>query len=118
MKARVQGVAAQMMKFDYLFGVSLGQLISRHFDHLSKTMQKAQLLAAQGQVVAAMTFSTLKSLYNDASFELFWQQVTTSVAELPIDEPTLSRRHKFPRRFYDGSVPTFHVTVEDHYRVI
>ena len=118
MKARVQGVAAQMMKFDYFFGVSLGLLILNHSDNLIKTMQKARISAAEGQVAAAMTVSTLKSLRNDASFELFWQKVAISAADLPIDEPALPRRRKRPCRFDDGSAPTFHVTVEEHYRVI
>ena len=81
-------------------------------------MQKAHILAAEGQVVAAMTVSTLKSLCNDASFALFWQKVTTSAADLPIDEPVLRCCRKLPRRFDNGSEPTFHATVEDHYRVI
>ena len=38
-KARIQGVAAQMKKFEFFFGVSLGLLILRHTD-LSRTMQK------------------------------------------------------------------------------
>lgn len=118
MKARVQGVAAQMMKFDYFFGVSLGLLILRHSDNLSKTMQKAHISAVEAQAVAAMTVSTLKSLRNCANFELFWKKVTSSAGDLPIDEPTLPRRRKLPRRFDDGCAPTFHVTVEDHYRVI
>lgn len=38
MKARIHGVAAQMKKFDF-FGVSLGLLILRHTDNLSRTLQ-------------------------------------------------------------------------------
>ena len=72
-KARIQGVAAQMMKFDYFFGISLGLLILRHTDNLSKTMQRADMSAAEGQTVAIMTLSTLKSLRNDAGFDLFWK---------------------------------------------
>ena len=49
---------------------------------------------------------------------LFWHKVATSATDLPIDEPTLPRRRKLPRRFDDDSAPTFHVMVEDHYRVI
>ena len=45
MKARIQGVAAEMMKFDYFFGISLGLLILRHSDNFSKTMQKAHISA-------------------------------------------------------------------------
>ena len=41
MKARIQGVAAQMRKFEFFFDVSLGLLILRHSDNLSRTMQKA-----------------------------------------------------------------------------
>ena len=118
MKARIQGVAAQMMKFDYFFGVSLGLLILRHTDNLSKTMQKADMSAAEGQAVTAMTISTLKSLRNDASFDLFWQKITGSAENLDVDKPALPRRRNAPRRLDDGSAPAFHVTVEDHYRVI
>ena len=59
MKARRKGVATQMMKFDYFFGVSLGLMILRHTYNLSRMMQKADLSAAEGQVITAMTVSTL-----------------------------------------------------------
>ena len=36
MKARIYSVAAQMVKFDYFFGVSLGLLILQHTDNLSR----------------------------------------------------------------------------------
>ena len=102
MKARIQGVAAQMMKFDYFFGVSLGLLILRHTDNLSKTMQKADMSAAEGQAVTAMTVSTLKSLRNDACFDLFWQKITGSAENLDVDKPALPRRRKAPRRLDDN----------------
>ena len=38
-RARVIGVEAQMLTFDFLFGVSLGSLIVRHSDNLSKSLQ-------------------------------------------------------------------------------
>ena len=72
MKARIQGVAAQMKKFEFFFGVSLGLLILRHTDNLSRTMQRADMSAAEGQEVMCLTLSTLKSLRNDFSFDQFW----------------------------------------------
>ena len=78
MKARIQGVAAQIKKFDFYFGVSLGLLILRHTDNLSRTMQKADMSAAEGQEVMYLTLSTLKSLRNDSSFDHFWQRICTS----------------------------------------
>ena len=118
MKARIQGVSAQMVQFDFFFDISLGLLILRHTDNLSKTMQKADMSAAAGQVLTAMTLSTLKSLRNDASFELFWKKITTSAEGLDVKPSALPRRRKTPHRFDNGSISTFHVTVEDHYRVI
>ena len=111
-------LSSQMVKCDYFFGVSLGLLILRHTDNLSRTLQRADMSAAEGQEVTEMALSTLKSLRNDSSFDLFWQKVTTSAKELDLDDPALPRCRKAPRRFDDGSIPTFHTTVEDHYRII
>jgi len=116
MKARIRGVATQMMKFDFYFGISLGLLILRHSDNLSKTMQKADLSAAEGQGVTSMIVTTLKSLRSDANFHLYWKKTTDAAANLNVDEPALPHRRKASRRFDEGSAPTFHETVEDHYR--
>ena len=37
-RARIVGVEAQMAKFDFLFGASLGALMLTHSDNLSKTL--------------------------------------------------------------------------------
>ena len=118
MKARIQGVATQMMKFDYFIGILLGLLILRHTDNLSKAMQRADMSAAEGQDITAMTVTILKSLCNNASFDLYWKKTAAAATNLDINEPILPRRQKGPRRIDEGSSPTFHETVEDHYRVI
>ncbi len=118
MKARIQGVASQMMNFDYFFGISLGLLILRHTDNLSRTMQKVDMSAAEGQAVTGMTVSTLRSMRNDAGFDQSWQKTTASAKNLDVNESVLPRRRKTPRRLDDGSAPTVHATVEDQYRVI
>ena len=117
MKARIQGIAAQMKKIEFFFGVSLGLLILRHTDNLSRTMQRADMSAAEGQEVMCLTLSTLKSLRNDSSFDQVWQRICALCDELDIQKPTLPRRRKVPRRLDDGAAPTFHDTVEEHYRV-
>ena len=118
MKARIQGVSAQMKKFEFFFGVSLGLLILRHTDNLSRTVQKEDMSAAEGQEVVSLTLTTLKSLRNDASFDLFWQRFCASAEEVDVDKPILPRRRKLPRRLVDGTAPTVHATVEEHYHVI
>ena len=71
MKARIQSVASQMVKFDYFVMISLGLLSLQHTDNLDKTMQRDDMLAAEGQDVTAMTITTFKSLRNSASFDLY-----------------------------------------------
>ena len=65
-----------------------------------------------------MTITTLKSLRNNASFDLYWKKTTAAATNLDINEPILPHRRKAPRRIDEGSSPTFHETVEDHYQVI
>ena len=69
MKARIQGVAAQMRKFNFFFGVSLGLLILRHSDNLSRTLQRGDMSAAEGQEVMHSTLTTLQSIQDDFSFD-------------------------------------------------
>ena len=76
-------------------------------------MQKEDISAAEGQAITVMTVSTLKSLRNDANFDLFWQKITASAEDLHVDKPALPRRRKVPRRLDNGSAPTLHKTVED-----
>ena len=71
-KARIQGVSAQMKFFKFLFGVMLGELILRHTDNLSRTLQHKIISAAEAQEIARMTVRTLKSIRSDEAFDLFW----------------------------------------------
>lgn len=119
MKARIQGVDAQMGKFNFFWGESLGHLILRHSDNLNRTLQHRNLSAAEGQNVAAMAVTTLESLRTEDNFKLFFDRVTSSAAELDIDEPCLPRQRKTPRRLNPGTGPAeFPRSVEDSYRPI
>ena len=42
-KARIIGVASQMKTFDFFFGVFLGEMILRHCDNLSQTLQSKKI---------------------------------------------------------------------------
>jgi hypothetical protein len=61
MRARIIGVDTQMHTFDFLFGVSLGNLLLCHTDNLSKNLQKKSLSAVEGQRLACLTLDVLKS---------------------------------------------------------
>ena len=118
MKPRIQGVASQMMNFDYFLGISLRLLILQQTDNLSRAMQKVDMSAAEGPDVTGMTVSTPRSMRNDAVFDQFGRRLQASAANLDVNKSVLPRRRKTSRRLDDGSAPIVHATVEDHYRVI
>ena len=117
MRARIQGVSAQMNTFSFLFGAMLGQLLLRHSDNLSRTLQHAHISAAEGQRVATMTVRTLETIRDDANFDMFWTKAKSFAEELGIEEPQLPRRRKVPRSLEPGSAePEFPTSAISHYR--
>lgn len=117
MRSRIQGVSSCMKSFDYFFGVSLGELLLNHSDNLSKTLQSSSMSAAEGQKIADMTVHTLKSIRSDEKFLLFWKVIKQKASSLNVNEPTLPRKRKRPRRYEDGaSDGDFPESVEDLYR--
>ena len=106
-KARINGVAAQMEKFDFLFGAVIGELILRHSDNLSQTLKKKTTSAAEGLQVARMVTATLQSLRKQECYDLFWAKVVKEADSIGVEEPLLPRRHKLPAR-YDDSLASGH----------
>eukprot|EP00117_Sycon_ciliatum_P026436 scpid100072/ scgid21700/ len=94
MRARIIGVESQFRMFRYFFGIHLGQLILRHTDNLSRTLQSSTISASEGAPAAAMTTATLESLRTDENFDSFWSTVLLDQADVDVDEPELPRRRK------------------------
>ncbi len=117
MKARITGVAAVMASFEYFFAISLAELLLRHSDNLSKTLQSSSVSAAEGQKIAEMTVVTLESIRCDEHFCLFGDLLKKRAAELDIDDPKLPRRRKQPKRYDENSsTSSFPSTVEEYYK--
>ena len=116
-KARIIGVQAQFKNFRYFFGVLLGELILKHSDNLSKTLQSPKLSASEGQRIATMTVKTLQSLRTDSNFDLFWRKAEIARQKLDVNDPELPRKRKLPKRFEDGSAePEFSSDCKQHFR--
>ena len=117
MRARILGVSDRMMKFDFFFGAILGETVLSHSDNLSRTLQKGDISASEGQGVAEMTVTCLKTLRTDDNFALFWSKVTKKATQLNIDEPALPRKGKRTVRYESGNAaPEFHTSIEGYYR--
>ena len=71
-KGRIIGVQFQFKTFSFFFGANLAELVLRHTDNLSKTLQSTSMFASEGDHIVAMTLKTLKSLRTDDHFTAFW----------------------------------------------
>ena len=119
MKARIQGVDSQMATFGFFFGLVLSEKILRHTDALSRTLQKPELSSAEGQEIARLTVKTLQSIRTESAFDDFWLLVERRRELLDVEEPTLPRRRKTPRRFDAGNAAAeYPSTAKDMYRQV
>ena len=119
MKARIVEVETLMHTFDFLFGVFLVELILRHSDNLSKTLQQKTLSAAEGQQIARLTVEVLQSLRDSERVSAFYSRVVQEQICFGVSDPSLPRKRRAPQCFEDGSSASyFHPTAEDHYRQI
>ena len=110
-----------MEKFQLHFGgVALGELIFRHADNLSKTLQSSKISAAEGQRVAELTVATLERLRCEEQFSSFWELLETKRkkdANIVVSEPELPKQRKPPAKLGEGlSCGYYPQSVEAHYR--
>lgn len=118
-KSRIIGVRYQMETFDYFFGVQLGNIVVRHSDNLSKTIQKPTLSVGDCQSLAKSSLKTMEKLWTDDSFDIFWTNIISKAEKLEIAPPKLPRKRRRPSRFVDGTAEhVFPTEVKTHYRQI
>lgn len=70
---------------------TLRELILWHTYNLCRTLQKADISAAEGQKAASLTVKILQSLRTDSCFQLFWENTTREADQLEVNEPSLPR---------------------------
>ena len=113
-------MASQMQTFKFLFDISLSELILRHTDKLSQTLQMPKLSSVEGQGIAMLTVRTLKTMRTAEKFNLFRQKVEKMRFQevLVVDEPQLPRRRKAPRCFEEDSATSEFPLSVDEYRLV
>ena len=62
MRSRITGVSVCMKSFDFFLGVAIGELLLRHSENLSRTLQLSNISAAEGESVAKLSLQTLTTL--------------------------------------------------------
>ena len=88
-KARINGVAAIIQNFSFLFGLMLAERILKHTDNLSHTLQAASISAVEAQSISQMCISVLQDMRTDSNFTLFWDLVLSTQRSLGVNDPVL-----------------------------
>lgn len=116
-KSRIIGVQAQMSLYHIVFGLKLCERVLKITDNLSKMLQAQSLSAVESYRLAQMTITTLVHMRTEQAFDLFFQPLDLFRKKLDLEEPTLPRRRKTPRRFECSDGEPYHSsTVEEHFR--
>ena len=115
-KARINGVAAIMKTFDFLFGFILAERMLKHTDNLSKTMQTSSMSAVEAHTISQTFITIFNKIRNDLFFDQFWAFVEIAWYSLHISEHTLPMQQKRPRCYEDGDAEAYHPAV--HYQQI
>lgn len=82
----------QLQMFETLFGMILAEVLLRHCDILSRTLQDVNLSAADGEDVSKLTVATLQSLRCEKDFDLLWDKVARVMEVVDVDEASMPRR--------------------------
>ncbi len=107
-----------MKTFKFYFSIVLSEMIFRHTDKLSPTLQQPNFSTVEGNAVAMLTVKTLQSLRTEENFELFWKKIIIKCQELEVSEPQLDRK-RIPKRFDHGSAQAeYPVSAKSEYRRI
>ena len=94
-RARIAGVAAQMEKFEFFYGLELGRKILNMVDNLSRSLQAKYMCASDGQKLVQITVSALQLMRTDNDFKLFWHSVEQRRSKVEgVSSPVLARHKK------------------------
>ena len=92
-KSRIVGVKKQMEKFDFFFGLNIGQRLYSHTNNISKTLQAEKMSACTSKRNTELVVSVLEGLRNEDSFKSLFQISTDNARAIDfIEQPGLSRK--------------------------
>ena len=62
LKAKINGVAAKMNEFEFLFCIMLAELLLRHCDNLSKTIQCSSMPAIEAHSLSELCIKVFQTM--------------------------------------------------------
>ena len=84
-----------------MFTWRLVELILRHNDNLSKTLQSTTLSQSRGKILVNMTVKELEKLRNESNSNIFWDNVNAKAKSFEVDKLKLPRKWGAPKKVED-----------------
>ena len=106
-KSRIIGIKSQMITFDYFYGVTILQLVLRHSDNLSKTLQKFSLTSCLVKEIADLALQTINSLRSESELQLLWKKNSTTIRGIRNNSIISSRKRKRLLKFLIRMKPLY-----------
>ena len=96
-----------MITFDYFYGVTILQLVLRHSDNLSKTLQKFSLTSCLVKEIADLALQTINSLRSESELQLLWKKNSTTIRGIRNNSIISSRKRKRLLKFLIRMKPLY-----------
>ena len=84
MKAGIIGVQTKMQTFSYFYGLQHAIVVLPHSDHLSSSLQRAELCAVDAQMNAKLSVTVLRGIRSDRDGSLYWTKVAQAAVRLKL----------------------------------
>uniref|UniRef100_A0A1X7UPW5 Uncharacterized protein n=1 Tax=Amphimedon queenslandica TaxID=400682 RepID=A0A1X7UPW5_AMPQE len=101
--SKAVGIIALMDRFSSYFGLKLALLVFSATEQVSVTLQHHDINAQEALAAVKTAVCYLNRQKSDDAFNLFYDLVLQEAAEKGLQQPTLPRQRKIPRRIDDGS---------------
>ena len=116
--SKANGLSKSFTRFATYFALKLGILVFQQAEQLSCLLQRKTLTAVAAKRAAEVLITSLQSIRNDKSFELFWSTTQSASHTAGVLPPELPRARKVPARFASGSENVTFVKPEDYFQSV
>ena len=113
--AKASGLMARMEQFDTYFALKLAYLVFSAAEQLSVNLQAKDITIQEAINGAKLLTTHLKSLRNEARFNIFYDRVCQDCRDLT-EELQLPRHRKRPRRLDEGAATHQYQDPKERYR--
>ncbi|CAK1596196.1 unnamed protein product [Parnassius mnemosyne] len=115
--SKAKGFSKHLQTFETYFLLTTMINIFEAIELLNTQLQKSQLCLNESNKLVEISTKNLET-QRDQKFEVIWKEANKGIAKFNVEEPSVRRERKTPRRFDSSSEAHIFDTPEDNYRKI